>query len=190
MADHPTRKRILLTAVGSLGDLHPYIAIALGLRERGHEALIATSNCYRQKIEALGLGFRTLRPDSNWVDDRNAMRRIMDLRWGTMRVLRDVLLPVLRESYQDILAAAEGVDLLVSHPLTYATRLVAEKKEIPWASSMTAPAGPFGLRPSLAPRHTRPLEDAPLSWAGVLVAVWADSQATHTPVGRLLVSPP
>jgi len=74
MADHPKGKRILLTVVGSLGDLHPYIAIAVGLRERGHEALIATSNCYRQKIEALGLGFRTLRPDSEWVDDPNVMQ--------------------------------------------------------------------------------------------------------------------
>jgi len=83
------------------GDLHPYIAIALGLGERGHEALIATSDCYRQKIEALGLGFRTLGPDSDWVDDPNVMRRIMDLRWGTMRMLRDVLLPVLRESARD-----------------------------------------------------------------------------------------
>ena len=49
---------------GSLGDLHPYIAIALGLKARGHEAVVATSECYRQKVEALGLGFRALRPDS------------------------------------------------------------------------------------------------------------------------------
>jgi hypothetical protein len=114
-------------AVGTLGDLHPCIAIPLGRTEPGHEALIATSNRYRQKIDALGLGFRTLRPHSDWVDDPNVMRRIMDLHWCTMRVLRVVLLPVWRESYQDTLVAAEGVGLLVSHPLTYATRLVAEK---------------------------------------------------------------
>jgi UDP:flavonoid glycosyltransferase YjiC (YdhE family) len=36
-------RRIVLTTFGSLGDLHPYIAVALGLKERGHEAIIATS---------------------------------------------------------------------------------------------------------------------------------------------------
>ncbi len=36
-------KRIVLTAVDSLGDLHPYIAIALGLKARGHEAVVATN---------------------------------------------------------------------------------------------------------------------------------------------------
>ena len=66
-------RRIVLTAVGSLGDLHPYIAIALGLKARGHEAVVATSACYRQKVEALGLGFRPLRPDSAFVTDPAVM---------------------------------------------------------------------------------------------------------------------
>src|SRR5262249_61310119 len=38
------RRRIDLTTVGSLGDLHPYVAIALGLQARGHEAILATAN--------------------------------------------------------------------------------------------------------------------------------------------------
>jgi UDP:flavonoid glycosyltransferase YjiC (YdhE family) len=42
------KKQIVLTTFGSLGDLHPYIAIALGLKGRGHEAVIATSGFYRQ----------------------------------------------------------------------------------------------------------------------------------------------
>ena len=50
-------------------------------------------------------------------------------------------MPVLRESYEDTLAAAEGADLLVSHALTFTTRLVAEKKGIPWASTMLHPIG-------------------------------------------------
>ena len=140
---NPRRRRIVLTTFGSLGDLHPYIAIALGLQNRGHEAVIATGGYYRQKIEALGLGFRPLRPDSDFVSDPDVMRRFMDLRWGTIRVLRELLLPALRDSYEDTLAAAEGADLLVCHPLTFATRLVAEKTGIPWASTMITPLG-FG----------------------------------------------
>ena len=110
--------RIVLTAIGSLGDLHPYIAIALGLKARGHDAVLATSECYRQKIEALGLTFRSIRPDSDWVSDPDSMRRFMHRRWGLLRIGRDWVLPVLRDSYEDILAATKGADLLVTHPLT------------------------------------------------------------------------
>ncbi len=93
------RRHIVLTAVGSLGDLHPYIAIALGLKARGHEAVIATSECYREKVEALGLGYRVLRPDSPSLSDPVVMPYFMHPRWGTVRSIREYLLPVLRESY-------------------------------------------------------------------------------------------
>ena len=170
-----TRKlRVVFTAVGSLGDLHPSIAIALGLRARGHEPIIATSACYRPKIEALGLGFRPLRPDSDWVSDPATLRRRMDLRLGLLRIGTEWVLPVLRESYDDILAAAEGADLLVSHPLTFATRLVSEKTGIRWASTAVTPLAFFSTHdPSVLPvapalsRGLRPLGPAfwgPLFW--------------------------
>src|SRR5262249_56729937 len=82
----PRGRRIVLTTVGSLGDLHPYLAIALGLQARGHEAILATGECYRQKIEALGLGFRAVRPDCEWVNDRRVMRRVMEPLLGMARV--------------------------------------------------------------------------------------------------------
>jgi hypothetical protein len=61
------RRRIVLPTFGSLGDLHPYLAVALGLQARGHDAVIATSGYYRQKIETLGIGFRAVRPDPAWL---------------------------------------------------------------------------------------------------------------------------
>jgi UDP:flavonoid glycosyltransferase YjiC (YdhE family) len=136
------KKRIVLATFGSLGDLHPYIAIALGLQARGHEALIATSAFYRQKIETLGIGFRAVRPDHPDLQaDPDLLGRLMDRRKGTECVIREMIMPVLRESYEDTLLAAQGVDLLVSHPLTFAARLVAEKNGIPWASSLLQPIG-------------------------------------------------
>ena len=46
------RKRIVLTTFGSLGDLHPWIAIARGLQSRGHDAVIATHASYRTLVKA------------------------------------------------------------------------------------------------------------------------------------------
>jgi UDP:flavonoid glycosyltransferase YjiC (YdhE family) len=130
--------------LGSRGDLHPYVAVALGLQARGHEAVIATSACYREKVEALGIGFRALRPDHPAVDaDPDLMRRMMDRRRGSECVIREFVMPALRGSYEDTLAAAAGADLLVSHMLTLTTRLVAEKKGVPWASTFLQPLGLF-----------------------------------------------
>jgi UDP:flavonoid glycosyltransferase YjiC (YdhE family) len=69
------------------------------------------------------------------------MRRSMDRRTGSEFVIREYMMSVLRETYEDTLAAADGADLLVSHLLTFTTRLVAEKKGIPWASTFLQPLG-------------------------------------------------
>jgi rhamnosyltransferase subunit B len=169
-----TRRRIVLTAFGSLGDLHPYLAVALGLQARGHEAIIATTGHYRQKVEALGVGFRHVRPDGPDLHaDTDVMRRIMDARKGSEYVIRELMMPALHESYEDTRAAAEGADLLVSHVLTFTTRLVAEKKGIPWASSFLQPLGFFSAYdpPVLPPapflsklRFLGPAFHRPLFW--------------------------
>jgi UDP:flavonoid glycosyltransferase YjiC (YdhE family) len=138
------KARIVLTTFGSLGDLHPYLAIAAGLRERGHDPVIATSGQYRDMVEALGLGFHAVRPDMPDLSaDTDLIRRIMDLRRGPETVIREFMMPALRQSYEDTLAAAEAVDLLVSHPLTFTTQLAAQKRGIPWASSVLAPLSFF-----------------------------------------------
>ncbi len=115
-----------------------------GLARRGHEPIIATSESYRAKVETLGLGFRPVRPDVTVIEsDPELMRRLMDLRRGTERIVCEFVMPALRDSYEDTLAASAGADLLIGHVITYATRLVAEKQRIPWASVTLSPIGFF-----------------------------------------------
>jgi rhamnosyltransferase subunit B len=136
-ATYPGR-RIVITTWGSLGDLYPYLAIGLGLKALGHDVILGTAECYRRKIEELGLRFRAVRPDCTWLADLDMLRRLSHPRWGLIRVARMVL-PKLRESYEDTLAAAECADLLMGNLATYAAGLVAEKKGIPWVSVMHIP---------------------------------------------------
>jgi len=134
-------KRIVLTMFGSLGDLHPYMALALGLRDRGHEVVIATSEAYREKIEGAGLGFFPVRPDLLPPDQAQEMiARVMDERRGPAYLFKKVLLPYLRESYEDLMAATEGADFLVGHVITLAAPLVAEKRGLRWASVALQPS--------------------------------------------------
>ena len=131
-------RQIVITTFGSLGDLHPYLALALGLKARGHRVTIATSPVYRPKVESEGIGFHAVRPDLS-PDDTEMIRLVMDPKKGSERVIRQVILPHLRDSYEDLSAAAASADLLVTHPITYAGPLVAAKTGIRWVSSVLAP---------------------------------------------------
>ncbi len=130
--------RIVVATIGSLGDLHPQISIALELRKRGHDIVFATHQAYQSNIEAVGLEFHRLRPD-NPVGDEQESARMMDLRTGTEHIICQWLLPSLREMYSDLLDSSQDADLIVAGGVVFATPLVAEKLGIPWTVSALQP---------------------------------------------------
>jgi UDP:flavonoid glycosyltransferase YjiC (YdhE family) len=124
--------RVVLTTFGSLGDLHPYLAVGLGLRARGHEVLVATSEVYRERVIGAGLEFAPVRPDlAPFVGDEEIVRRVWAARTGTEYLIREMVMPHLEDSYEDLMAACAGADVLVTHMLLYAAPLVAEVMGIP-----------------------------------------------------------
>src|SRR5580658_7328081 len=134
-------RHFLLTTLGSLGDLHPYIAVGLGLRERGHAVTIATSEVYRQKIEGEGLQFHPLRPDLGpLIGNPEVLRQAVHPRKGTEYVFRKLILPWLEQSFEDTLEAAREADLIVGHPIAFATPTVAEYLNKPWVSIALQPS--------------------------------------------------
>ena len=73
--------RIVFTTWGSLGDLHPYIALGRELQRRGHDIALATLPAWRPNVERSGLEFQPLRPDvPPQENSRDIVRRILDAR--------------------------------------------------------------------------------------------------------------
>lgn len=134
--------RVLIATFGTRGDIDPYLALGRGLAERGHEPTIATHEFYREMIEGEGLGFRPVRPDAH-PENREAFARAMSPRFGSKYVLREIVIPHLRDSWADTAAAARDADLIVTHPLTFAGRIVAEEAGLPWISTVLAPLSFF-----------------------------------------------
>ncbi|MGH9590903.1 MAG: glycosyltransferase, partial [Terracidiphilus sp.] len=52
--------RIVLSNIGTFGDINPLVAVALELKRRGHAPVMAIPEIYRPKIEPLGLEFHPL----------------------------------------------------------------------------------------------------------------------------------
>jgi rhamnosyltransferase subunit B len=137
--------RIVLSNIGTFGDINPLIALGLELKRRGHVPVLALPNVYRVKIEPLGLEFHAVRPDIDPTDSR-LVAMIYDVKKGTETGLREFLFPVLRQTYDDFLDAATKparADLMLLGELNYAGPMVAEITGIPWASYVLAPLSFF-----------------------------------------------
>lgn len=145
--------RIVVTTLGTLGDLHPMIAIALELRQRGHDVVFVTHQVYQSKLEALNFEFHSMRPDFTAMNDPQEMARMMDLKTGQEYMVRQWATPSLREMYTDLLNVAKGADFIFSGEGVIATPLVAEKLGMRWASSAMVPMSFFSVYdpPVLAP---------------------------------------
>jgi rhamnosyltransferase subunit B len=130
--------RILLATIGSLGDLHPCLALGIELRRRGHSVVIAATEVYQSRVMEHGLLFRSLRP--NWDPaDSELIRQCEDLKSGPEVLFRKLILPHLEETYTDLLAAAGECDLMLAGELVYAAPLVAEKLGLRWVSIILSP---------------------------------------------------
>jgi rhamnosyltransferase subunit B len=133
----PARVRILFNTFGSYGDLYPYLALGGELRRRGHDVAIATSALYRSKVESSGLTFHPVRPDVSF-DDRELLAYVMDAKRGSERIIR-FLSSSVRESYADLVELVSQADRVVTHPITFASVLAAQKLRKPWVSSVLSP---------------------------------------------------
>ncbi len=142
--------RILIATIGSLGDLHPCLALALELKRRGHLVTIAATSHYQDSIQMLGIGFRRMRPDWDPTDPE-LIRQCEDIKKGPEVLYRNLVLPELRNTYDDLLSAAADADLLLAGELVYAAPLVSEKLKLPWVSIILFPLSFFSsFDPSVA----------------------------------------
>jgi rhamnosyltransferase subunit B len=142
--------RIVITTFGSFGDVNPYIGLGQELERRGHSAVLAMPGIFREAVEREGLSFAAVRPDLD-PDDSALTARIMDPARGPETLFSELLVPQLQASYADLAAAAEGADLIVTHPASMVGPILAQKKQLPWASSVLAPLSFFSVSDPMVP---------------------------------------
>lgn len=132
--------KILIYAFGSLGDVHPYLAIAKELEKRGHYITFATTDIYEDLITKNRLSFYKIRPDFiNYLNDEDIAKKAMDLKRGGEFIVRNIIYKNIKDSYEDLYNIALKSDVLITHSLSYAGHIVAEKIGMPWISCALSP---------------------------------------------------
>jgi rhamnosyltransferase subunit B len=149
--------KIVLATIGSLGDMHPKIALAIELKKRGHDVTIAAMEFYRERIEPLGLGFAPMAPHLD-PEDKNLSRELMDARKGSEKILRDIIMPNLRPMYDDLMRAIEHADMLISGEIVFAVKSAVEKSGIKWVSTSLQPGTFFSTHDPFVPPTAEWLE--------------------------------
>lgn len=113
--------KITLLAIGSMGDVRPFVALAAGLHEAGFDVTVATHGEFAALVRAQALAFHEL--DGNPRDllqspeGREMMRSGTDVRKFAQR-MRVVAGPLFRTLSDSCLRASEGADALVFSFLT------------------------------------------------------------------------
>ena len=175
--------RIVLSTIGSLGDLNPKLALGVELRRRGHGVVINTLGGYQEPIENLDLEFAPLRPDVEEADE-DLIRRLVDAQTGPETVIRELIMPNLGDMYDDLCSACLDADLLVTGELVYVAKSLVEKTGIKWISTSLSPIAMYSAHdPNVYPgyewiEYLRPLPAAfhkiSLSIARRAIGHWLD----------------
>ena len=129
--------RFAFASIGSLGDLHPMLAMAVAATRRGHDVVVAAAPGYAANVARAGVEFHPLRPAIP--EDAESLAYYFDMKRGPRRLLRDMVFADVAATHEDLCGAARGADLLVVAELLYTAPIVAADEKIPWLNVVLAP---------------------------------------------------
>lgn len=171
--------KIVLATIGSLGDLHPFIAIGLALQRRGFRPVLAVPEDHVAKCVAAGLEAIPILPSFALIarrlglsDDAAVERFMRDQAF----LMEHLLLPGVAPSADALLAACADAELLVGSSFVFAAPIVAERCGIPLVSVVLQPMTLFSAYDPPRTPEFRVLRGAPvgplgLRWNRVLYRV-------------------
>lgn len=134
------RMRILITAAGSHGDIHPFLGIARALAERGHDVLMAANEYYRPVIAEEKIRFQPI----GEAFDLRALASMPDVmhHWrGPQIVVERLMIPHMRATLALLpgLLRRERIDLVLHHHICLSVPWVCEQAGVPCATGVLAP---------------------------------------------------
>ena len=130
--------QVLLSSIGSRGDVQPLLALALELRALGHKARLCVAPNFKEWIESYGLECVPIGPDLKKMTGGTVPGKAV---MPSPEVLQKLADEMVRGQFQVITAAARGCDLIVAATaLQIATRSIAEAQHIPYVFVAYCPA--------------------------------------------------
>lgn len=139
--------RVLLSTIGSRGDVQPLVALGLQLKTLGQDVRLCVPPDFRDWIEGLGMTVTPIGPELRSTGKTSPMTAS-----PTPEQVRQMMEATVATQFETITAAAQGCDIIVgATALQIAAPSIAEKMGVPYFFAAYCPA----VLPS--PRHAPPI---------------------------------
>ena len=142
---------IVITAIGSAGDVHPFVGIGRALAQRRHRIVLCTHPQFAPLAEQHGFAFV---PIGTW--DEYAQAIASPALWNprtSFRTLWNIVAPSIRPHFDALAALAASDTVLVGSLWAFAARLMQEVHGTPYISVQVSPS--TLLSASAPPTHKR-----------------------------------
>ena len=163
--------KVLLSSIGSRGDVQPILALALELRALGHDARLCVPPNFQEWVESFGLICLPIGPDLKQLTAAPVKGPSPRPSAGQ---LRQLAVQTVRAQFPVLTEAARGCDLiLAAGALQIATRSVAEALEIPYVFVAYCPAvlpSPDHPPPKMGTHYSQSLSGS------ANVSLWLDEE--------------
>jgi sterol 3beta-glucosyltransferase len=144
--------RISVLALGSRGDVQPYVALGKGLQDSGHQVRIVTFEIFRAMVENQGLDFLPVKGDAQALMNSTAGVQMMESGRNPFKLMRNImdtfgnLIDDYIESFSaDALHDSEAI--INQLPASLFGYDLAEKLNIPHIIASVIPLQPTGAFP-------------------------------------------
>lgn len=126
--------RVLISSIGSRGDVQPILALALELRALGHEPRLCVAPNFKDWVESHGVECVPIGPDLKKLTAGSKPFKV------SPEQRRQFAAYAVRSQFPVLTEAARGCDLLVAGgALQFATRSIAESMQIPYVFAAYCP---------------------------------------------------
>lgn len=149
-------KTIIIAAIGSRGDVEPYIALGIELKRMGYNVIISAPQVYRNLVAEYHLGYRELR-----AINPHDMMKIPEVEAqfskgnmiGALLILMKKSKSVIRKYLQEMYFNMEGADLVITTMIPYGASDAAEKMQVPMIHTLLNPVVPTKEIPCVIMPH-------------------------------------
>ena len=144
--------RSAIIAIGSRGDVQPYIALGQGLIKAGHTVRFATQQNFEALVKSYGLEFWPVRGNAQDLAGDQELWKLSEKGnfFATLRHIQKSAEHAINAWMEDGLAACQGIDLLISGTTALAVGIsLAEKSHLPLLQAHVFPTAPTKAFPSI-----------------------------------------
>ncbi|NNN21733.1 MAG: glycosyltransferase family 1 protein [Acidimicrobiales bacterium] len=171
--------RVSIIAIGSRGDVEPHLALAIGLKEAGHEVTVCTHPEFESFVKSRSIGYRALSVEVKPILEGNSGHKWVEEGQNPARTLYEMVQfakPLVNDLMRECLDCARDSEAIIYSTLAaIAGSTAAEYLKIPGISSHLQP--PTRMQPLLGgPTRNREAFVGLLEWLVVVMSeniIWS-----------------